>query len=122
MVAAAMALAGCESTNSLEPNQVTVVNLSDDFSFSVTALDNVSDGEQHLWGMTGTQVEVDVTQSISSGNAILQIRDGGGTVVYQENIGDAVDSTFAGLTGLWQVDVVLTKVSGEFSFTILRVP
>ena len=117
-----MALAGCESTNSLELSQVTVVNLSDAFSFSVTALDNVSDSEQHLWGMTGTEVAVDVTQSISSGDAILQIRDGGGTVVYQEDIGDQVDSTFVGLTGLWQIDVVLTKVSGEFSFTVARTP
>ena len=117
-----MALVGCESTNTLELSQVTVVNLSDNFAFSVTALDNVSHAEPYLWGMTGTEAVVDVTQSISSGAAILQIRDGGGTVVYQEDIGDQVDSTFVGRAGLWQINVVLTKVSGEFSFTVLRAP
>ena len=121
--AAAMALAGCESTNTLDPSQVVVVSLSDNFSLSATGLDNVSDGERYLLSMTGTQAVVDVTQAISSGTAILQIRDGSGAVVYQEDIGDAVDdTTTAGVAGLWQVDVALTKVSGEFSFTVLRTP
>lgn len=122
-VAAAMALAGCESTHTLDPSQITVVSLSDDFSFTATALDNVSDGEQYFLSMTGGQAVVDVTQAISSGTAILQLRDGAGTVVYQEDIGDAVDDTItSGVAGFWQVDVVLTKVSGEFSFTVVRVP
>jgi hypothetical protein len=122
-VAAAMALAGCESTNTLEDNQITVNNLSDNLSVSVTALDNVTDGERYLWSMTGPQAVVDVTQAITSGTAILQIRDGAGTVVYQEDIGDAVDDTTTlGASGLWQVDLALTKVSGEFSFTVLRAP
>ncbi len=121
--AAAIALAGCESTNTLEENQISVTNLSDNLSVSVTALDNVTDGERYLWSMTGPQAVVDVTQAITSGTAILQIRDGTGTVVYQEDIGDAVDDTTTlGASGLWQVDLALTKVSGEFSFTVLRAP
>ena len=122
-MAAAIALAGCESTNTLDPSQITVISLSDDFSFSATALDNVTDGERYLMSMTGTQAVVDVTQAITSGTAILQIRDGAGTIRYQEDIGDAVDSvTVVSIAGLWQIDVALTKVSGEFSFTVLRTP
>lgn len=66
-VVATIALAGCESTNTLDPSQITVVSLSDDFSFSATALDNVSDGERYFLSMTATQAVVDVTQAISSG-------------------------------------------------------
>ncbi|MSR20482.1 MAG: hypothetical protein EXR91_05830 [Gemmatimonadetes bacterium] len=122
-VVAAISLAGCESTNTLDPSQITVVSLSDYFSFSATALDNVSDGERYFLSMTATQAVVDVTQAISSGTAILQIRGGGGTVFYQEDIKTrSTLRTPLAAAGLWQVDVVLTKVSGEFSFTILGTP
>ncbi len=122
-IAAAIALAGCENTNTLDPSQITLVSLDDSFSFSATALDNVSDGERYLMAITGTQAAIDVTQAITSGTAILQIRDAAGTIRYQEDISDAVDSvTVASVAGLWQVDIALTKVSGEFSFTVIRAP
>jgi len=121
VLAAAAVLAACESENALDENLITVETLSDLLSFSVNGLDNMTGGVQYLWPMTGGQAVVDVTQAISSGTAIIQIRDGGGVVRYQEDARDAVDSVTApGAQGFWQVSVVLTKVTGEFSFTASR--
>jgi hypothetical protein len=121
VLATAGALAACESENALDTNLITFTSLSDQFSFSVNGLDNVTGGVQYFWPMTGTQADVDVTQGISSGTAIIQIRDGAGVVRYQEDARDEVDSTtVAGAQGFWQVSVVLTKVTGEFSFVVSR--
>lgn len=114
-------LAACEGENALDTNLITFDNLSDQFTFSVNGLDNVTGGVQYFWPMTGAQADVDVTQSITSGQAIIQIRDGAGVVRYQEDARDEVDSTtVVGAQGFWQVNVVMTKVTGEFSFTATR--
>lgn len=114
-------LAACESTNTLDPNLITTVHLQDFFSFDVNGLDNVSDAERYFWVTTGQRVVVDVTPSITSGTAILQLRDTNGTIKYREDIGDGVDTTTAtGIAGIWQVDIVLTEVTGAFSFTLER--
>lgn len=118
---ASIALAACESTNTLDLNLVTTVHLQDFFSFDVNGLDNVSDAARYFWVTTGQRVVVDVTPSITQGTAILQLRDTNGTIKYRESIGDGVDTTTAtGIAGIWQVDIVLTEVGGGFSFTLER--
>ena len=118
---ASLALAACEDTNTLDLNLVTTVHLQDYFSFEVNGLDNVSDAERYFWVTTGQRVTVDVTPAITSGTAILQLRDTNGTIKYREDVGDGVDSTTtSGIAGIWQVDIVLTGVSGGFSFTLER--
>lgn len=118
---ASTALAACESTNTLDLNLVTTVQLQDFFSFDVNGLDNVSDSERYFWVTTGQRVAVDVTPAITSGTAILQLRDANGTIKYREDVGDGVDTTTTtGIAGVWQVDIVLTKVTGAFSFTLER--
>ncbi len=121
LLAASTGLAACESTNTLDLNLVTTVHLQDYFSFDVNGLDNVSDAARYFWVTTGQRVVVDVTPAITGGTAILQLRDTNGTIKYREDIGDGVDSTTTtGISGVWQVDVVLTKVTGAFSFTLER--
>jgi hypothetical protein len=114
-------LAACEGENPLDPDAITVEILTDQLSFSVSGLVNVTGGDSYLMALTSTQAVIDVTQSISSGTAIVQLRDGSGQVVYQENARDAVDDTTdVAEPGLWQVAVVMTKVTGGFSFTVQR--
>jgi len=121
LLAAACALAACETENALDTNLITTIALSDQFTFSVNGLDHMTGGVQYFWPMTGTQADIDVTQALTSGNAIIQIRDGAGVVRYQEDARDEVDSiTTPGAQGFWQVAVVLTKATGEFSFTAVR--
>ena len=117
-----LAAACSEDTNTLDLSLVTVVDLQDLFTYSVTGLDNVSDVDpQRLWLMTGTEATVDVTSGITGGSVLLQIRGGDGTVVYLEDIADQVDTvTTANTGGIWQIDLVFQKASGEFSFTLER--
>jgi hypothetical protein len=43
--------------------------------------------------------------------------------VYSEFIRDEVDGpTDAGTPGFWQIDVILEKVTGDFSITVERAP
>jgi hypothetical protein len=114
---------GCSDPNTLESGQVVEVNLLDRFEFEATGLDNVTDTRSRLFTITGTQATVDVTAGITAGSARLQLRDPAGAVVYSEFIEDEVDGlTDSGGPGLWQVDIVLSEVTGEFSFTLERAP
>ena len=110
-----------EDPNTLDPNIVTLVELQDFFSYSVTGLDNVTDFKRHWWVMGGDQAIIDVTSGITDGSVLLQLRGGDGTVVYLEDIADAVDTlTAASFPGVWQLDVIYDEASGDFSFTLER--
>jgi hypothetical protein len=117
-----VALVGCEDPNQLNLGDYTVVNLPDRFEFLATGLNNVSDGARFLWTITGTQASVDITQAITKGSARLQLKDPNGTVVYSELVKDDSDGTTSvGGPGIWQVDLVLTEVSGDIAFRLDRV-
>jgi hypothetical protein len=117
-VAACLAAAACESETELTMAMDDVSSVPDQFSWSVSGLENTTGGVQYFWTVTNEQAVIDVTQAISSGSAIIQIRDGAGTVVYEESANDAVDDTTdISAPGLWQVSVVVTKLTGGFSFT-----
>lgn len=119
----AVALTACESENALDTNLITASSVPDQFDFSVNGLDNVTGGVRYFWTVTGPQAQIDMSQTITSGTAIVQIRDGAGDVRYQEDAADGIDTTtVAGASGFWQIDIVLTKVTGGFGFTAVRVP
>jgi hypothetical protein len=121
LLALAISLAACDDTNTLDPNLVTYTDLADLFTFSVAGLENVSDATRYLWLMSGDQAFVDVSPSLSSGSAFLQIRGANGDVVYAEDIGAEVDAlTEVNFGGIWQIDIVFEKASGSFGFTIER--
>lgn len=110
--------AACETETELTAAMDEVSSVPDFFSWSVTGLENTTGGVQYFWTVTGEQAVIDVTEAISSGSGIIQIRDGAGEVVYEEQAEDAVDDTTdISAPGLWQVSVVITKLTGDFSFT-----
>jgi len=122
LLALATLAAACEDPNTLDDAVITVVELPDLFTYTATGLDNVSDVDaQRLWFMGGTEASVDVTSGITRGSVLLQIRGGNGQVVYLEDIVDEVDTvTTPNIAGIWQIDLVFQKASGEFSFTVER--
>ena len=114
-------MAACEDENTLDENLITVTELQDVFVFTVTGLDDVTDARRYLWAMTGNQATVDVTPGITGGSAFFQIRGGNGDVVYAEDVQSEVDGvTEENIFGLWQIDIVFEKASGEFSIALAR--
>jgi hypothetical protein len=121
-IALTISLAACDDTNPLDDSLVTYTDLADLFTYSVVGLENVSDvSGPFLWVMGGDQAVVDVTSSLSSGSAFLQIRGGSGEVVYAEDIESEVDGpTEVDVGGLWEIAIVFEKASGGFGISIER--
>jgi len=115
---------GCGTDSSLigPDNQLEATSATDQFQFQLTALDKVTDSRTYDWENTGTQATIDISQEITSGSAILTIRDASGTVVHTSDIADDNDTTTSvGVAGTWQIDIVLTDTSGTFNVIIQKV-
>ena len=122
-LAGALLTTGCEdaSTGIGPENQLEVTNALDQFQFQLTALDDVSDRRSYNWENTGTQATIDVSEAISSGSATLTILDAEGSIMYQADIaGDSDGTTPEGVSGTWQIEVVLTRTTGTFNFRVQK--
>lgn len=119
---AVVILAACGGTNLIGPaNELEVGNLTDQFQFQVSDLDNVTDRRTYTWENTGTQATIDVSQAITAGSAPLVIRDAAGTIMYQDDVGDDNDTTTsAGVPGSWTIELDLIEVSGTFNFRVQK--
>lgn len=113
-----LAGAACGDSSLIGPeNELEVTNAQDQFQFQVSDLVDVTDSRSYEWENTGTQATIDISQAITSGSAVLTLRDANGTIVYQDDIADDNDgSTQVGVEGAWRIDVVLQGVSGTFNF------
>jgi len=111
---------GC--ANEIGPeNQRTIVNGTDQFSYSILNLDEVSDSERFQWENTGTRAEIEIIQGISGGGALLSIQDAAGTVLYRDDIADGNDAvTEEGVAGMWIIEVSFDGTSGAFNFTVAK--
>lgn len=113
-------VAGC--ANELGPgNERTVVNTTDQFSYSVLKLNEVSDAERYRWENTGTRARIDIIQGITRGGALLTVQDAEGTLLYRDDIADDNDTvTEAGVPGTWIIEVSYDGTSGAFNFTVAK--
>ena len=121
-LALAVAMAGCGNGNLIGPgNQLEVTGAEDQFQFHLTALDNVTDSRTYSWENSGPQATIDISQSITSGTALLTIRDADGTVLYDSEIAQDNDTTTdVGVAGDWQIIVRLENATGTFNFRVQR--
>lgn len=121
-LAALSLLAACGGNNATAPRyQPQVVNLTNDFAFQVTALDNVSDNVQYTWRNDGTSANVNQSPSNLSGTVSLVILDANGTQVYSRSL--AENGTFAtavGNAGNWTVRVQFSQASGAVNFRLQK--
>ena len=112
------ALTGCGSDNTLSPQfQPEIMNTADNFQFQATGVTNVTQTLSYSWTNTGTQANVDQSCSMTQGSATVQIRDGQGTLVYDQSLADG--GTFvssAGVAGTWTIRVVLVNLDGTLNF------
>jgi hypothetical protein len=115
-----VALAGCASSVGPE-HDLTVVNTTDQFSFTISNLDEVTDALTFSWENTGTRAEIAILQGIEQGAALLAVQDAAGTVLYRDDIGDNNDTvTDVGVAGTWKIEVSLDNTVGSFNFTVSK--
>lgn|SRR5574341_1206183 len=122
---------GKKSTNTLAPFQPQITNLTDDFSFQATAVQNVSGVFQYVWLNTGTTATVNQACSMTSGTATLKIYSDTTltNLVYQRNLaanGDSLSS--AGTAGSWLIRVELSGccrtgpgADGNLNFRVIKI-
>lgn len=117
----AACLGACEEEQALDDDLISVTILQDVFEFEVTGLDKMTGSRRFFWTMTGNQATVDITPGLTDGNAFLQIRGADSEVVYAEDIESEIDGPVENFPGIWQLDIVIEKASGEFAIRLERV-
>jgi len=119
VLAFAAACGGGSSSNPLNPvNQPEVVNLTDDFSFQVTGVDDGSGSFTYTWQNTGTAATVDRSSDVAAGNVVLTVRDANGTVVLTDPVpwSGSVTTSPTGVAGAWSIQVDFSHTSGTVNF------
>lgn len=125
LAAAALVLAvACDDAEDiLAPYQPEIGNFQDNFQFQVTALRNVTTTVDYDWQHSGTVANVNQATQLSSGSALLVIRDAQGTEVYRRNLTDnGTFQTAAGTAGRWRIRVELSNATGAVNFRVQRRP
>ncbi|HWR17662.1 MAG TPA: hypothetical protein VN577_22725 [Terriglobales bacterium] len=121
MMAAASACGG-NSNNALSPQfQPQVANLTDNFQFQTTGITNVTQTLDYNWQNSGTRASINQACAITSGTAMLTIRDPQGLVVYSGDMkANGTFTSIAGVTGAWQIHIELTNTTGTLNFRVQK--
>ena len=118
----ALLSAACGSSdNALGPQfQPEVVNTPNvAFSLQATGLADVSDVVSYTWSVSSGSIVIHPATTTASGTVALNIRDAGGTVIYNGTVpptGDITPPT--GTAGPWSVRVTLTNYTGTINFAL----
>jgi len=122
----ALCLAGCggSSNSALNPAfQPEVANNTDNFQFQSTGVRNVTQTLRYTWVNTGIRATIDQACAITSGTAVVNVRDSQGAMVYSAGLqNNGSFTSVAGQTGNWQIEVVLSGVSGTLNFRVQKTP
>lgn len=121
MLALALVSTACGSDNALAPQfQPEVVNTPNvAFSLQATGLADVSDVVSYTWSVSSGSIVIHPATTTASGTIMLNIRDAGGTVIYNGTVpatGDITPPT--GTAGPWSVRVTLTSYTGTINFAL----
>ena len=115
-------VAACGDSNQIGPsNQPEVANNTDNFQFQASNLTRTSQTLTYSWVNTGTAANVDQSGAISSGQAMVTLRDGSNAQVYSgdlRNTGTFVSSS--GASGTWRIEVRLTDVTATLNFRVQK--
>ena len=107
--------------NDLAAFQPEIINNPDSFSLQATGMEKVTDKLTYTFSNSGKFANIDQSSNLTSGTAILSIEDADGTEVYSKDL--SIDGSFTsstGTTGDWSVIIDLSKVDGDFNFTIQK--
>lgn len=120
-LAACLMLAGCgsssKSTAPVPGIQPQITNLTDDFSYQISAVDSFSGSAAYFWQNTGVSANVNQATTVTSGTMMLTITDAMGTQVYSRSLAD--NGTFVtadGVAGRWTIRITYSTGSGNVNF------
>lgn len=115
-----LGVAACSSGNLLGPdNQVEIVNQTDTFEWQATAMQNITQTLIYSWQNTGTTANVNISSSVSAGQAVLEVRDALGTTIFGRSLaGDGTFTTPEAASGTWSIVVRLDGVDGAINFRL----
>jgi hypothetical protein len=115
-------VAACGDNNPIgSSNQPEIANNTDNFQFQASNLTRTSQTLTYSWVNTGTAANVDQSGAISSGQAMVTLRDGSNAQVYSgdlRNTGTFVSSS--GGSGTWRIEVRLMDVTGTLNFRVQK--
>lgn len=117
---AVLALAAC-SDNTLAPFQPEISNVVDTFQLQATGVTGRTATLNYNWSNTGTLASVNHSTTTTAGSARVVIRDGAGTLVYNEILVPSLNElTLAGAAGTWTIQLVLDGYSGTLNFRVQK--
>jgi hypothetical protein len=104
--------------------QPQITNLTDAFSYQVSAIQGFTGTYSYTWQNTGTTAKIThASDAGATGSATLNVRDAAGTQVYSGPLvssGQPVTAP-AGTAGAWTIQVVYTDYSNtQVNFGVLK--
>ena len=108
---------GGNSTGPLAPYDPQIVNVTDNFSFQVTSVSNITWTYTYQWQNTGDSATVNQATNGTAGSATLTVLDKNGTQLYSQSLtGNGTFGMAKGVAGPWTIRVRFTNYSGTIDF------
>jgi len=113
-------VAGC--SNPTSPGvQPEITNVTDNFQYQVTKIQNYTHEATHIWQNTGARANVNQATAVTGGSATLVLLDSEGAVVYSRSL--AENGTFisaVGVPGSWTIRVTYSAASATVNFRVQK--
>lgn len=117
-----MLAVGCsDSAGPLAPYDPQIVNVTDNFSFQVTSVSNITWTYTYQWQNTGDSATVNQATNGTAGSATLTVLDKNGTQLYTQSLsGNGTFGMTKGVPGAWTIRVQFTNYSGTIDFNVQK--
>lgn len=110
--------AGCAGTQKAG-NDFQVTNRSDFFEFKIGDAKTFTMSQNYAWWNPDSSAAVRQDSGIQAGEALVEIRDADGSVVYSKNLREqGTMVSLKGKPGMWSVKVTLDKADGSVHFQV----
>ena len=122
-LAALVMVAACGDGPTAPGIQPQIVNITDSFSYQVSAIQGFTGTYTYTWQNTGTLARITHSSDAgATGTATVVVRDAAGTQVYSGALVSSGQpmSTPAGVAGAWTINVAYTDYSNtQVNFAVL---
>jgi len=122
VVAVCMALIdGCHKNPSSPGIQPEITNITDNFQYQVTDIQNYSHTDTYVWQNTGAAAKVNQATIVTGGIATLVLLDDVGVEVYRRSL--AENGTYIGAEGVpgsWTIRVIYSSVDATVNFRVQK--